>query len=252
MQLRYKILFLSSLLSAALVLAAATSSATETARKSKAATASAAKAVGALFTLNADGTLSNHFCTGTVIHSPTGNVVLTAAHCLDGQTAGSFAFVPGYRNGSAPLGIWVVQKVFVDDNWASSSDPDHDFAFLVVSKQGSRSSLEALTGAERLGAGVSAGTLATVAGYPAAAERPIACRNALLQLTSTQLQFICGGYTDGTSGSAVVVDPDPATGLGTVVGVIGGYQEGGDTASISYAAEFNVNTEDLYQQVLAG
>jgi V8-like Glu-specific endopeptidase len=249
-RVRYRIILVPSLLAAALVLASATSSATESVRGSKPVAARAPEAVGALFALNTDGTLSNHFCTGTVVHSPKGNVVLTAAHCVSNQTAGSFAFVPGYRNGSAPLGIWVVQKVFVDDDWANSADPDHDYAFLVVS--GSGSSLESLTGADRLGAGTSAGKLATVAGYPASSERPIACRNALLQRSATELQFICGGYTNGTSGSALVVDPDPATGLGTVVGVIGGYEQGGSTASISYAAEFSGTTESLYEQALTG
>jgi V8-like Glu-specific endopeptidase len=250
MRSRCRITFGLPLLSLAVVLAAATGGASaSTARRPRVA-AAGHEAVGALFTLGAGGALSHHFCTGTVVESPTGNVVLTAAHCLSLQTPGSFAFVPGYRNGNAPLGIWVVQKVFVDRAWTRSSDPDHDFAFLVVSQRGSNSSLEALTGGERLGSGSSAGKLATVVGYPASTEEPIACRNALLELSSTQLEFDCDGYTDGTSGSALVVDSDPGTGLGTVVGVIGGYEQGGNTASVSYAAAFGVNTRTLYWQAV--
>lgn len=39
---------------------------------------------------------------------------------------------------------------------------------------------------------------------------------------------------------------DPATGNGTVVGVIGGYQQGGDSPAVSYAAMFGQNVLSLY------
>jgi hypothetical protein len=88
-----------------------------------------------------------------------------------------------------------------------------------------------------------------------AARRPahdtIACRNWLLELSSTQLEFDRDGYTNGTSGSALVVDPDPATGLGAVVGVIGGYQQGGNTPAVSYAAAFDQKTRSLDAQAVA-
>jgi hypothetical protein len=45
-----------------------------------------------------------------------------------------------------------------------------------------------------------------------------------------------------------VIDPDPKTRLGTVVGVIGGYQQGGLSSSVSYAAAFRATTLTLYQQ----
>ena len=61
------------------------------------------------------------------------------------------------------------------------------------------------------------------------------------------MEFDCGGYTNGTSGSALVVNPSPATGLGTVVGVIGGYEEGGDTPSVSYSAAFGTSALSLYR-----
>jgi hypothetical protein len=39
---------------------------------------------------------------------------------------------------------------------------------------------------------------------------------------------------------------DPRTGLGTVIGVIGGYQEGGDTNAVSYADRLGANVAALY------
>lgn len=210
----------------------------------------APKAVGALFALTAKGKLSGHFCTASVVDSPKGDVVVTAAHCLTGANATSLAFVPGYRNHTAPLGIWRVKKILVDEAWSQSSDPDHDFAFLVIAKKSARS-LEALTGAERLGSGKATGKRATVVGYPSSTEVAIACRNSLLAFSATQIEFDCDGYTNGTSGSAIVVDPDPSTGLGTVVGVIGGYEQGGNTPSVSYAAAFGGTTRALYAAAVA-
>ena len=44
---------------------------------------------------------------------------------------------------------------------------------------------------------------------------------------------------------------DPRTRTGTIVGVIGGYQEGGDTPSVSYSAYFGSGVYQLYQQAVA-
>jgi hypothetical protein len=49
-----------------------------------------------------------------------------------------------------------------------------------------------------------------------------------------------------------VTSPDPGTRTGTIVGVIGGYEEGGDTSSVSYSAYFGSAVQKLYQQAIAG
>ena len=54
-------------------------------------------AVGALFTTSA-GKLGQHFCTASVVDSPAGDLVITAAHCVTG-TSGTVDFVPGYNRG---------------------------------------------------------------------------------------------------------------------------------------------------------
>jgi Trypsin len=135
-------------------------------------------AVGALFTMN-DGRLGTHFCTASVVHSPEGNLILTAAHCLAGYSDASpatIAFVPGYVDGASPEGIWLVTRIFVDRGWAATQNPDDDFAFLTVAQPG-------------------------------------------------------GGVT--------------------VIGVIGGYQQGGDSADVSYAAAFGPNVQALYDVAVA-
>jgi V8-like Glu-specific endopeptidase len=206
-------------------------------------------AVGALFTVAA-GKLSRHFCTATVVNSPDGDLVITAAHCVTG-TSGDVAFVPGYDNGSTPYGIWSVTRVYVDRSWSSSSDPDNDFAFLQVSQPGSIVPIEDVTGAEQLGTGTPTRQLVDVIGYPDSANVPITCRSWTSQPRSDQLEFDCGGDTDGTSGGPFLARVNPLTGQGTVIGVIGGYEQGGFTPQVSYSSMFGANVAALYQAAMA-
>ena len=68
-----------------------------------------------------------------------------------------------------------------------------------------------------------------------------------------QLEFDCGGYTDGTSGGPFLADVNPTTGQGTVIGVIGGYEQGGDISRRSPTPPvFGSNVESLYAEAVAG
>ena len=204
-------------------------------------------AVGALFTVTSGGGLGGHSCTASVVDSPARDLVITAAHCLGG--GGQIAFVPGYDNGRMPYGIWRVTRVIVDQSWISSANPNADVAFLTVAGQDG-AKIQDITGGERLGIGRAAGQYVRVIGYPQAANVPIGCGNLARAFSPTQLVFDCGRYTDGTSGGPLLEDVNPMTGLGTVIGVIGGYQQGGDTASVSYAARFGALVADLYKTAI--
>lgn len=209
--------------------------------------ASKPSTVGALFVRTASGQLTVHFCTGSVVTSPAGDLVITAAHCLIGRSASQVAFIPDYAHGQEPYGVWYATKIFEDPEWTSLSDPNDDFAFLTVHQPGSTVAIQALTGGETLGVGASAGGTVNVAGYPDNLDGPISCENAARDFSPTQFEFDCGGFTNGTSGSPLLAGP-----LGeTVIGVIGGYQQGGLTPSVSYAAKFSAQMAALYQAVLA-
>jgi V8-like Glu-specific endopeptidase len=207
-------------------------------------------AVGALFTTTG-GKLSNHFCTASVVNSPHSDLVITAAHCVNGGAAG-VVFVPGYHSGVAPYGIWTVTKVYSDAAWSSSASPTDDVAFLRVSQPGSIVPIEDVTGAEQLKTGTPARQLVEVIGYPDGANVPITCRNWTREPMADQLEFDCGGYTDGTSGGPFLSDVNPLTGQGAVIGVIGGYEQGGDTPQVSYSVMFGANVAALYQAAVAG
>jgi V8-like Glu-specific endopeptidase len=206
--------------------------------------------VGALFTVQPGGKLRGHFCTASVVDSPSGNLVVTAAHCVQGRPLRTMAFVPDYSDGHVPYGTWTISKVIVDQSWSASNDPDDDFAFLVVSQPGTKISIQQITGGALIGIDATSGHTVEVAGYPDAGHGMISCENTAIEFSPTQFQFNCGGFTDGTSGSPLLADVSPA-GVDTVIGVIGGYEQGGDTASVSYAARFNARLAQLYQIAIA-
>ena len=201
-------------------------------------------AVGALFTVSG-GRLGTHFCTGSVVHSNRGDLAVTAAHCVTG-ISGQLAFVPGYANGTEPYGAWQVTAVYTDQAWQSAQDPDHDVAFLRLSAGSDGRPIEDVTGAERLGLNWRQPAIVQVIGYPDGAGQPVTCANWTKSFSPTQLEFDCDGYSDGTSGGPFLADVS-ASGQGTIVGVIGGYEQGGDTPQVSYAAAFGVAAAALYQ-----
>jgi V8-like Glu-specific endopeptidase len=210
-------------------------------------------AVGALFSENS-GRLGTHFCTATVVHSPHGDLAVTAAHCVSGASR-PIAFVPGYANGQHPYGIWQVTRVYTDGAWQSAQDPDHDVAFLRVSPASDGTSVEDVAGAEQLGTGWAAGALVQVIGYPDSADQPILCATWTKSFSPTQLEFDCDGYTNGTSGGPWLADlsgTSGSSGRGTIIGVIGGYQQGGGTAGVSYSAVFGAAVAVLFETAEAG
>jgi len=205
-------------------------------------------AVGALFTMSG-GKLGRHFCTASVVNSPHGDLVITAAHCVSGTSG--VAFVPGYDRGATPYGVWTVTKIYADRSWTASSDPNDDVAFLQVGQPRSIVPIEDVTGAEQLETGTPARQLVDVIGYPDSAGTPIACRNWTREPMSDQLEFDCGGYTDGTSGGPFLTDVNPGTGQGRVIGVIGGYEQGGLTPQVSYSPMFGASVAALYRLAVA-
>lgn len=84
--------------------------------------------VGALF---ANPASDEHNCTASVVDSPAGDLLLTAAHCVSGSAAGMM-FAPGDRDGVVPYGRWIVSGVQLAPGWLKSQDPREDYAFLTV------------------------------------------------------------------------------------------------------------------------
>jgi len=208
--------------------------------------------VGALFDSGSSGA---HFCTASVVASPGKDLLITAAHCINsGKGKGTYAkdlvFIPGYRDGNAPYGVWTPARMLVAQGWISNSDPNLDVGFVVLKPLDGKN-IEDVLGSNRLVTDSRYVYSVRVTGYPSSADAPVTCRNLTAKKSTTQLQFDCDGFTGGTSGSPWVTRFDPFTRDGTIVGVIGGYQQGGDTSSISYSSYFGPAVHRLYEQAVA-
>ncbi|MER7668715.1 serine protease [Kitasatospora sp. NPDC096128] len=183
----------------------------------------------------------DHFCTASVLHSATGNLLLTAAHCVSSPDGVTFA--PGYRDGSAPYGTWKVTAVHTAAGWSQNGDVDEDFAILETAPNNGRN-VEDVVGGNKLGTDEPFGATVRLYGYPADAETPSLCTNSTAQEGAYQRVIQCPAYPAGTSGGPWI---NAAT--GDVVGAIGGYQQGGDNDDTSYSAYFDHTIAALYTQV---
>jgi len=207
-------------------------------------------AVGALFT-SSNGHLGSHFCTASVVSSPAGNLLVTAAHCMAGRSltpASGVVFAPGYHDGTFPFGTWAVRATYVDSAWLKNQSPDDDVAFLVAGQPST--DIQQQTGANTLMINEPAQTVRVI-GYPDSANAQLSCTAPARDFGPSQLVFDCDNYTNGTSGGPFLAHVDPQTGEGWVIGVIGGYQQGGDTPDVSYSPRFSTAVFDLYETAVA-
>ncbi|WP_052441784.1 trypsin-like serine peptidase [Streptacidiphilus anmyonensis] len=204
--------------------------------------------VGAVFTGGLGGT---HYCTASVIDSPKGNMIVTAAHCLSGDD-GDKVFIPGYRDGTAPHGVWPITRTFEDPAWTTGGDPDLDVAFALVAPVNGRT-VEQTLGANRLAVDEGFDHVVTMTGYPGSTDLPITCSDLVDRFSASQMRIDCTGYSDGTSGSPWLIPGQggPTHDEGTVIGVIGGFETGGYTDDISYSSYFGDRVGDLYREAVA-
>ncbi|WP_261801811.1 trypsin-like serine protease [Streptomyces sp. ISID311] len=203
--------------------------------------------VGAVFEKDDSG---DHFCTASVVQSPGRNMLITAAHCaydIDaGSTVDDLVFAPDYRDGDEPTGLWKVKKVIVDDRWAKSQDEDLDVAFLVLDKKSGKE-IQDVLGGNTLGIDRGFDNDVKITGYPTSRNTPISCQNRTTKFSDTQLRIQCTDFEGGTSGSPWLADYDPKSHTGTVIGVLGGHEGGGDEDDVSYAAYFDDDIAKLYK-----
>jgi Trypsin-like peptidase domain len=185
-----------------------------------------------------------HVCTGSVLHSTGGNLVLTAAHCLPGGAQATF--VPGFAVQVTPADLWRVDDVYLDPRWVAAKDPHADYAIARVSNQ-RYGSLEAPVGsALTLGTAPAPGTRVTVTGYPSGmGGSPISCQGVTAMTRSGYPSLACGGLVGGTSGA-------PWISGSTVTAVIGGLNGGGCRADMSYSSPFDEHIAQLLARAEAG
>ena len=86
-------------------------------------------AVGALFVRALGLTVSVPFCTASIVPSPRGDLLITAAHCLGKVPVTDITFAPFYHAGISPFGNWKVTGQVFASGWYPGGDPNSDFTF---------------------------------------------------------------------------------------------------------------------------
>ncbi|OLT45132.1 peptidase [Saccharomonospora sp. CUA-673] len=159
-------------------------------------------------------------CSGNVVDSPNGSVVMTAGHCVyyQGGWHTDFVFVPGYDNGDAPYGEWAAEKTMAPPEWESGEDMNHDVGIAVVEEKDGATIADTV-GSTEIAFNGERGRDMHAFGYPAAAP-----------YDGSTLTYCAGGtFTDplltddygmrcdmtgGSSGGPWFSSFDPETGTG--------------------------------------
>jgi hypothetical protein len=180
------------------------------------------------------------------VNSPSGNLIITAAHCLERKLVPTMMFAPYYHDDSAPLGEWRVTAQVFPPGWLPDRNINQDFAFLTV-----RGDVQARAGAESLGFSLPAPASVRVEAYSRTGRLTICNRRpgVIAAAGQQQLSFACPGYASASSGGPFLTDINQQSGLGTIVGLIGGYQHGGSSPSMSYSSPFGMVLHKLYSSM---
>jgi hypothetical protein len=195
--------------------------------------------VGAIFL----GGQSLHACTGSVLHSTTGDLILTAAHCMaDGIDA---SFVPAFAESAEPQDFWHIDAVYLDPRWVATQSPLADFAVARVSRPDGGSVEAAVGGGLTIGSSPPVGTDVVVTGYAlGVGGPPVGCTAHMAALERGYPSIRCAGLVDGTSGA-------PWLSASTVVGITGGLEGGGCEENVSYTPPFGDAIKQLIERAEA-
>jgi hypothetical protein len=112
-------------------------------------------------------------CSGTAVRSPNHSVVFTAGHCIhSGSSIGRWyrsraAFIPAYRYGQRPFGIFPVRWVDTTKQWRASGSENFDVGAMVVGRNERGQTLTEAVGGAKIAWNLKPRQDFDVHGYPA-------------------------------------------------------------------------------------
>lgn len=119
------------------------------------------------------GNWDDYVCSGTVVNSPSGRVVITAGHCVfENFWSRKVVFVPGYHDGIRPFGEFAARRIDAPRRWVNNewSRPTYALSYDVgaVVLKGATPIQTAIGGARGIAFNVGRSRDYTAYGYPAA------------------------------------------------------------------------------------
>ncbi len=195
-------------------------------------------------------------CSGTAVRSRNQSVVITAGHCLNSGgrrgrwLGGNSVFVPAYRYGQRPFGVFPARWIDTTKQWRANGSENFDVGAMVVRPNEAGERLVDAVGGAGIAWNLKAEQTFDVHGYPAEApfdgETQRICRgtrflghdaNSFLFAGPLNLAVSCG-LTGGASGGGWTIEG------GTLNGVTDyGYF---DRGSPVYGAYFGTEVARLY------
>ncbi|NUR59202.1 MAG: trypsin-like serine protease [Catenulispora sp.] len=198
---------------------------------------------------------SSRFCSGSVIYSPHGDLVVTAAHCMHSYVSdpGKVWFYPDYADNkpsAGRYGMWQAKKIIIPSGYHySDKNSPFDYAFVVL-KPYNGGTVAQRTGWLNPQINPSFNTAAhkhvTVAGYNYAdrggnldwcrstTAKTDPYRDGAIGKRYTSVMANCGKLGDGTSGGPFIT-----TGTYNQVGLMGGRERGGVVGVTNYSPYFD-------------
>ena len=113
-------------------------------------------------------------CSGTSVNAPNSSVVITAGHCIDEGGLGGhadahrWAFVPGYRYGQRPFGVFPAKWLDTTRQWKTTGSENFDVGAAVVMPNEHGQRLADAVGGAGIAWGLPARQVFDVHGYPVA------------------------------------------------------------------------------------
>ncbi|PKK13391.1 serine protease [uncultured Thermomonospora sp.] len=88
------------------------------------------------------------YCSGSAVAGANRSTVITAGHCVKSQGTWhtNWVFVPGYRDGEQPYGVWTARRTFATAQWSVLEDFGHDIGAAVVNALGGRRLVDVVGG----------------------------------------------------------------------------------------------------------
>jgi V8-like Glu-specific endopeptidase len=126
---------------------------------------------GAIF-FEVEGSLAR--CSGTSVNAGNFSVVFTAGHCVNSGGPGGrwyrghWVFVPGYRYGQRPFGVFPAKWLDTTFQWRASGSENFDVGAAVVGRNAKGQRLGKAVGGTGIAWGLPAKQVFDVHGYPAA------------------------------------------------------------------------------------
>jgi hypothetical protein len=190
------------------------------------------------------GTNTAYECSGGTINNPTGDMVITAGHCVydNGRWMTDWIYVPAYYNGPTRYGTWFSSQMTTFPQWTLDSNPNYDFAIVNVAPSSTGATLVATAGGNGLEYDESYVQNVVIWGYPGGILIPYYCVATTFEQNAGEVGAPCN-LPNGVSGGPWLDDYNTATGEGYAFGV-----NSFGTSSDIYSPYFTSSMDGLYTE----